>query len=72
MQEDSLSPLMYDFIFSIGNYDGLPIYAISNKESSYVNGRPSKQPSFLKHIGPSKIDLTYLSIIFKGLIESFP
>jgi len=35
------SDLYYDVIFSLGKYDGLPIYAFSNKDKSYINGRPS-------------------------------
>ena len=59
-------------IFSLGKYDNLPIYGISNKEKSYINGRPSMQPSFLKHMGPNNMDIEHLSNIFKGLTESFP
>eukprot|EP00347_Sterkiella_histriomuscorum_P015677 403356113 len=64
--------VFYDMIFSLGKFDGLPIYAISNKEKSYIYGRPSMQPSFLKHIGTNQMDLQYISYIFKGLTESFP
>jgi len=70
--QDSNMQLMYDVIFSLGTYDSLPIYAISNKENSFINGRPSQQPSFLKHIGPSQIEIGYVSMVFRGLRESFP
>ena len=60
-------------MFNIGSYDSLPIYVISNKENSFFQGRPSKQPSFLKHIGgENNLDIEFVGLIFRGLTQSFP
>ncbi|CDW74321.1 UNKNOWN [Stylonychia lemnae] len=69
---ESGEPINYDMIFSLGKYDGLPIFAFSNKDKSYINGRPSMQPSFLKHIGNCQVNIEFISSIFRGLSESFP
>jgi hypothetical protein len=46
--------LALDFAFSMGTYDRLPIFALTNKEKSGVNERASifssKHPSFLKYM----------------------
>lgn len=63
---------MYDFIFQVASFEGLPVMLVTNYEQSRIDDELQQIPSFMKHLQTNYPNGTYLQNILHGLMEAFP